>query len=139
MRAESILVTICALALAGCGKQEAAPGQTGVAPSDFGAPIGDISNKGSAELVKTLESQANQYQSQLDTLKSQAASVTDDQLNQLISTLDQQLKTLSAKLKEIQTADEGSIAALQKEVQSLMGDVGKLMQQAQQRLAAAGG
>ncbi len=133
--------------MAGCGKQEAAPGQaggadTGILPSELGSKVGEVAGQAKDTVVSTLKSQLAQQQSQVESLTESAKSLGDEKLDQVVSTLKEKLNAAQGKLNEVTNA-EGSTTGLQNEFKTIMGDVQSLYQQAMQRMAelkgAAGG
>lgn len=140
------LVLAPVLVLAGCGGEDSdggygsaetgagTPSESGVVGSDFGSQLGGVVDQATADLAKNYSEQAKQQQSQLDTLKASARSYDDQQLDGAIEQIETVLNQLTGKVDEIKNADQGTAAALQKEIQKLMGQAGDLFQQAQTRL-----
>ena len=139
----SILVSALAITvvLSGCGSNDGNgsaktdAGGTGALGSDFGARIGEAAGGALKDLAADYSKQADEQKSQVEALKTSAASYGDDKLNGYISQLDTTLAALSKKLGEIENADEGSMAALQQELKRLIGQSGNLIEQAKARLS----
>ncbi len=134
----SVLIVsgVLAIGLAGCTRsEEGGTAETGA----LGSKMGDAVGQSMGDVAKTYGNQLDEQNSQLASLKSSADELGDQELNQLIDTIDTKLKALSGKLNEIKSADEGSTAALQKEIKALSGEVANLLKQAQTRLAEVQG
>ena len=134
------LVLAPALVPAGCGSDGSAdagagtPSEMGAVGSDFGSQLGGVVDKAKGDLAKNYSEQVKQQQSQLETLKASAKSYGDQQLDAAIQQVETVLNQLAGKVDDIKNADEGSAAALQKEIEKLVGQAGELFQQAQARL-----
>lgn len=138
-----ILVTAAAItvALSGCGSNDGDvsattdAGGTGALGSDLGAKMGEVAGDTVGDLASNYSSQVDQQKSQFEALKISAMSYGDDKLYGYISQLDQTQTALSKKLGELKNADEGSMAALQTELKSLIDQSGNLIEQAKTRLS----
>ncbi|MHC4589263.1 MAG: hypothetical protein ACYTAQ_07965, partial [Planctomycetota bacterium] len=131
-----VLSAAMLLAAAGCGEKEPAPPATGsgVLPTDIGSKVGEAINETASAMAKNYAGELDKQESQIDSLKTSARTLADDRLNELIGAIEAKLDAARGKLDEIKTADQGSAQALGSELQSLMGELQTLYQQALDRV-----
>ena len=116
------------------GGEEGGSAESSVLPTDLGSKVSEIAGETADSFARIYAGQLDEQQSQVGTLKSSAATMSDQKLNDLIAAIEGKLAAVTSKLGEIKTADEGSVKAIQGETKKLLAEASKLIGQAQQRL-----
>ncbi len=123
------------LTLAGCGKEEAAPAPTASTEPDPRMQIDRaVRNRGMAMGTYTREFERSGVR--LQTLKSAAATVGDEQLDALIEAIGEKLAAAGPKLEALETVADADYRAVQVEFKILLLEANNLTRQATERLAA---
>ena len=136
---------VCAIAmtvfLCGCSGEDG-NGDAAAVPGDFSgglqSAMSDMSEAVKAA-KKEYEKQLETEQSKVDAAKATAKTLSDEQLDKLIYKLDGLLANARRKITDLATADEGSAAALQKDVAGLMKEIPEIYGQAMARIDQLGG
>ena len=157
-----LALTIAAMIVVGCKKEEPVPAvepaadddapstnMLGVAgdklddavdaakdtADDVTDAAADLAGDAMADMRKQYAAQLEDEQSKVSALKSTAQTFADDKLNGLLGNLDGQLLAAREKLNALANADEGSSVALLDELKTIMGKVGAYYEQATARLS----
>ncbi len=123
------------LALAGCGKEEATPSRTASTGPDLRTQF----EQAGGSRVSTLQKCARYYErcgSQLQTLRSAAATAGNEQLDALIEAIGEKLTAAGSKLDALKAAGDANFETLNAEFRLLCGDVASLLKQAEEHVAA---
>ena len=132
---------VCAIAMTaflyGCSGEDG-NGDAAAVPGDFSGGLQSIMSDTAREAVKAAkkeyEKQLETEQSKVDAAKATAKTLSDEQLDKLIYRLDGLLANARRKITDLATADEGSAAALQKDVAGLMKEIPEIYGQAMARI-----
>ncbi len=140
IRTMAVIAAAVCLAAAGCGKKEGGTPKENPLGSDLGAQMKQAGGEATAgAMADTFAKQLSDQQSQLASLKSQAATLADKQLNDLLGTIDGKLTQLSGKINELRTAEGGTAQAITDQIKKLSLDSGQLLSQAKDWVAGKAG
>lgn len=140
VKSAGVLAAAVCLCLAACSKKESGAPKEQPLGSDLGAQINKAGGEAAASTgVQAFSNQLAEQQSQLASLKSSAASLSDKGLNDLLGKIDGKLTQLSEKINELRTAEGGSAQAVTDQVKKLSLDAGQLLSQAKDWIAGKTG
>ena len=123
------------LALAGCGKEEATPSRTASTGPDLRTQF----EQAGGSRVSTLQKCARYYErcgSQLQTLRSAAATAGNEQLDALIETIGEKLTAAGSKLDALKAAGDANFETVKTEFKLLLLAAESLMKQADEHVTA---
>ncbi len=126
-----LIVLAAAIAMTGCGKQEES---TPAAPANGGNTVDDLTGA-MQEMASSIDtqkysSQLTAVESQLANLKKMAKDRADDELNKLIDQVGAKLEDAQEKLVSLKDAEGGTAQTLKQELDALMPELKKLLDQA---------
>jgi ElaB/YqjD/DUF883 family membrane-anchored ribosome-binding protein len=135
------MVLAAAIVMPGCGKSE----ENSSSPSTPKAGTPDATSllgaaKQMAESIDTSQyvAQLSGMSSQVEKLKTTAKAKADAQLNKLVDQIADKLATVQKKIETMKNAEGGTAKAMMKEVENLMPELQKLMDQAMARVKELG-